>query len=145
MGDYASLLRFRDQVKKETATMRRAKAAGGGGAFALNPASLKPCAPSIGSAPAESFMTAEQLEAKARNVETLRATLALAARKPRDKYSAPQTAAMEIGWHATRHTAMAKPLYLATHTKSDVAEYGEMYVVSFGCGPYDKTQPGVSR
>lgn len=145
MGDYASLLRFRDQVKKETATMRRAKAAGGGGAFALNPASLKPCAPSIGSAPAESFMTAEQLEAKARNVETLRATLALAARKPRDKYAQPVTESMAIGWHATRHTAMAKPLYLATHTKSDVAEYGEQYVIAFGCGPYDKTQPGVSR
>jgi hypothetical protein len=147
MGDYASLLRFRDQVKKETQTMRRAKAAqgGGGAAFALNPASLKPCAPSIGSAPPEAFMSAEQLAAKARNVETLRATLALKSRVPRDKYSQPQTASMDIGWHATRHTAMAKPLYLATHTKSDVAEYGEQYVIAFGCGPYDKTQPGVSR
>lgn len=40
---------------------------------------------------------------------------------------------------------MAKPLFRETHTKSDVAEYGEQYVIAFGCGPYDKTQPGVSR
>ena len=108
MGDYASLLRFRDQVKKEMATMRRANARGGGAAFTLNPASLKPCAPSIGSAPAESFMTPEQLAEKARNVEKLRATLALASRKPRDKYDAPQTAAMEIGWHATREAGRGR-------------------------------------
>lgn len=115
MGDYSSLLRFRDQVKKEMATMRRANARGGGAAFTLNPASLKPCAPSIGSAPAESFMTAEQLEAKARNVEELRATLALASRKPRDKYAQPQTAAMEIGWHATREGARARAAHAHAH------------------------------
>ena len=40
----------------------------------------------------------------------------------------------KVLYEGARHTAMAKPLYLATHTKSDVAEYGEMYVVSFGCG-----------
>ena len=125
--------------------MRRANSKGGHAPFNLNPKSLKPCAPSIGSAPAESFMTQEQLEAKAANVATLRATLAQAAQKPRDKYAAPVTAAMEIGWHASRHTAMAKPLFLATHQKSDVADYGEQYVIAFGCGPYDKTQPGVSR
>jgi len=99
-GDMASLLRFRDQIRKETMVLRKANASGGRSAFSLNPLSLKPVAPSIGTAPPEASMTAAQLERKRENVETLRATLKQASLKPRDRYRAPQTASMEIGWHA---------------------------------------------
>ena len=86
------------------------------------------------------YMTKEQLQRKAENITILRETLAKSNLAPRERYAVPMTASQEIGWHASRHTSMAKPLYLATHPKSDVAEFGEQYVVAMGCGPYDKTQ-----
>jgi hypothetical protein len=140
-GDMGSLLRFRDQIKKETMALRKANARiGGKSTFSLNPLSLKPVAPSIGTAPTDSYMTKEQLQRKAENITILRETLAKSNLAPRERYAVPMTASQEIGWHASRHTSMAKPLYLATHPKSDVAEFGEQYVVAMGCGPYDKTQ-----
>ena len=138
-SDMGSLLRFRDQIRKETMALRKANARGSRPEFAL-PRNLKPCAPTIGSAPSGAALTEEQLATKRENVELLRSSLAASARAPRDRYETPLTSAMEVGWHATRLTNMAKPLYKATHSKSDVAEYGEMYVSAFGCGPYDKTQ-----
>jgi len=140
-GDMSSLLRFRDQIKKETMALRKANSRiGGKSTFSLNPLSLKPVAASIGTAPTDSYMNEEQLQRKAENIATLRATLAKSSLAPRERYAVPLTASQEIGWHASRNTSMAKPLYLATHHKSDVAEFGEQYVTAMGCGPYDKTQ-----
>ena len=138
-ADYGSLLRFRDQIRKETLALRKARARSGGPpSFALNPLSLRPVAASIGTAPPEASMNAAQLTRKQENVEALRATLALSGRAPRDRYAQPMTSAQEIGWHASRHTAMAKPLFLATHHKSDIAQYGEDYATACGCGPFNK-------
>jgi hypothetical protein len=121
--------------------LRKANARiGGKSTFSLNPLSLKPVAPSIGTAHTDSYMTKEQLQRKAENITILRETLAKSNLAPRERYAVPMTASQEIGWHASRHTSMAKPLYLATHPKSDVAAFGEQYVVAMGCGPYDKTQ-----
>jgi len=131
------LLRFRDQIKKEMKAV--AKHAKTQRTFNLDPTALKPVTKKIGEAGTK--LTEAEMTLKQNNISLVQETIRLKNRLPQDKYEVAPTSSAEVGWLAAKYTSLSKPYQVFTHVKSDVAEYGELYVKTMKAGPYDKTQP----
>jgi hypothetical protein len=140
ISSYAGLLRYRDRIKQELRIL--SKQQGTEVKFYLNPGSLKPIAPAIGTAPATATMNESQKAVWRADVTALQESIAVKARPAQARMEAPPTASAEIGWYAAAwQSRISKPFALEVHSKSDVAKYGEDYGRCMQAGPFDKTQP----